>query len=54
MKKRNVVIGVVCVVVVSGCALFAAGKPMKKKSAMVCELECLIRERWQLLVHVAH
>jgi hypothetical protein len=30
MKKRNVVIGVVCVVVVSGCVLFAAGKPVKK------------------------
>lgn len=30
MKKRNVVIGVVCVVVVSGCVLFAAGKPAKK------------------------
>ncbi len=30
MKRRNVVICVVCVVVLSGCVLFAAGKPIKK------------------------
>ncbi len=30
MEKRNVVIGVVCVVVLSACGLFAAGKPVKK------------------------